>query len=139
MKGIYEKYIQGGRVLGLNPPLSLISRNIVNGPRSNNLFLVGTWVIVCIQKPSHHFLQTFRPRRMFKIVFRDSSLYPKQSRLYCLLRLISASADYIINICSMIKLCTNSKTAIFNIKGFGHLIMSQQGKRKIKSLLDFYT
>jgi len=30
------------------------------------------------QEPSHHFLQTFRPLRMFKIVFGDSSLYPKQ-------------------------------------------------------------
>jgi len=38
----------------------------------NNLVLVGFWVIVCIQKPSHHFLQTFRPLRTFKIVFRDS-------------------------------------------------------------------
>jgi len=42
-----------------------ISRNIVNGPKSNNQVLVGIWVIVCIQKPSHHFLQTFRPLRMF--------------------------------------------------------------------------
>jgi len=39
---------------------------------------MGTWVIVCVQKPSHHFLQTFRPLRMFEIVFRVSSLYPKQ-------------------------------------------------------------
>jgi len=27
--------------------------------------LVGIYVSVCIQKPSHHFLQTFRPLRMF--------------------------------------------------------------------------
>jgi len=33
---------------------------------------VGIWVIICIQKPSHHFLQTFGPLRMFKIVFRDT-------------------------------------------------------------------
>jgi len=59
-----------------------ISRSIVNGPKSNNLVLVGIWVIVCIQKPSNHFLQTFRPLRMFKIVFRDSWLHPKQSRAY---------------------------------------------------------
>jgi len=32
---------------------------------------------------------------MFKIVFRDSSLDPKQLYLFCLLRLISASADRI--------------------------------------------
>jgi len=44
---------------------------------------------------------------MFKIVFRDSSLYPKQLSLFCLLRLVSASADridYITNFCSMIEL-----------------------------------
>jgi len=40
--------------------------------------LVEIWVIVGVQKPYHHFLQTFRPLVMFKIVFRDSSLYPKQ-------------------------------------------------------------
>jgi len=38
---------------------------------------MGIWVIVCIQKPSHHFWQTSHALRMFKIVFRDSSLYPK--------------------------------------------------------------
>ena len=68
---------------------------------------MGIWVIVCIQKPSHHFLPTFRPLCMFKIVFRDSSLYPKQLSLFCLLRLISASADrigYITNFCIMIEL-----------------------------------
>jgi len=30
-------------------------------------------------------LQTFRPLRMFKIVFRDSPLYPKQLSSFCLL------------------------------------------------------
>jgi len=51
---------------------------------------VGIWVIVCIQKPSHHFLQTFRPLHMFKIVFRDSLLYPKQ---LCFVFFVSAMAD----------------------------------------------
>ena len=37
---------------------------------------MGIWVIVCIQKPSHHFLQTFCPLRMFKIALCDSWLYP---------------------------------------------------------------
>jgi len=36
---------------------------------------MGIWVILCVQKPSHRLLQTFRPLRMFKVVFRDSSLY----------------------------------------------------------------
>jgi len=74
------------------------------------------WVIVCVQKPSHHSLQTFRPLRMFEIVFRDSSLYPKQLSLFCLLRLISASADrigYITSFCSMIKLLQELKNSSF--------------------------
>jgi len=64
--------------------------------KSNNWVLVGIWVIICIQKPSHHFLQTFCPVRMFKIV-----------SLFCLLRLISASAAriaYITSFCSMMEL-----------------------------------
>jgi len=52
---------------------------------------VGIWAIVCLQKLSHHLLQTFRPQRMFKIVFRNSSLYPKQLSLFCLLWLISGN------------------------------------------------
>jgi len=54
-----------------------ISKNIVNGLKSNNYVLVEIRATVCVQKPPHHFLHTLRPLRMFKIVFRDSSLYPK--------------------------------------------------------------
>jgi len=78
---------------------------------------------------------------MFKIVFRDCSLYPKPLHLFCLLRLISARADpigYITNFCIMIELLQSSKTAVVNIEAFRHLIMFQQGKRKTESLLDFY-
>jgi len=110
-----------------------ISRNLVNGSKSNNCVSVGIWVIVCVQKPSHHFLQTFRPPRM-QIVFGDSSLYPKQLHSFCLLMLIRASADpigFITNFCSM-NCCSSSKRAIANIEAFSHLIMSQQGKRKSK-------
>ena len=67
----------------------------------------GIFVIVCVQKPSHQFLQIFRPLDMFKIVLRDSSLYLKQLPLFFLPRLISASVKhigYISNFCSMIKL-----------------------------------
>jgi len=42
-----------------------ISRNIVTGPKSNDYILVWILAIVCIQKPPHHFLQTFRPLHMF--------------------------------------------------------------------------
>jgi len=79
---------------------------------------------------------------MFKIVFRDSSLYPKQLSLFCLLRLISASADrvgYISNFCSMIELLHELKNSFFNIVAFRNLIMSLEGKRKTKRFLDFYT
>ena len=102
-----------------------ISRNIVNGPKRNNYVLLGIWIIVCIQKPSPHFLQTFRP-----------SLYPLQLSLFCLLRLINGSADrsgYITNFCSVIELLHE-----FNAEAFRHLILSQQRKRKTKRLLDFH-
>jgi len=52
---------------------------------------------------------------MFKSVFHDSSLYPKQLSLFCLLRLISASADrsdYISNFCSMIQLLHELRNSI---------------------------
>jgi len=67
----------------------LISRNIVNGPKSNNYDLVGIRAFVCVQKPSHHFLQTFH--RMFKIVFWDSSLYPKQAQALIALATLAIS------------------------------------------------
>jgi len=76
--------------------------------------MVGIRAIVCVQKPSDHFLQTLH--RMFKIVFRDSSLYPKQLSLFCLLRLISASAErigYVSNFCSMIELLHELKNSFF--------------------------
>jgi len=39
----------------------------VNGPKSNNYVLVGIWLIVCVQKTSHHFLQIFRLLCLFKV------------------------------------------------------------------------
>jgi len=74
----------------------------------------GSFIIVCIQKPSHHFLTIFRPLRMFKVVLRDSSLYQKQLTLFCLLWLISASAKRIgciSNFCSMTKLLHELKNS----------------------------
>jgi len=93
-----------------------ISRSIVNGPKSNNEVLVGIRVIVCVQKPSHQFLQPFRPLRMLKIAFSDISLYLKPLHLFCLLRLISASADpinYITNFCVMIERLHELKSSSF--------------------------
>ena len=84
-----------------------ISRNIVNGLKSNNLVLAGIWLIVCVQKPSHHFCRPFVHYACFKIVFHNSSLYPKQLCLFYLLCLINACADHIgciTNFCIMIKL-----------------------------------
>jgi len=77
---------------------------------------VGIGVILCVQKPSRHFLQTFRPLLTFKFVFCDRSPYPKQLFFFCLLRLISASADrigYITNFCSMIELLHELKKSSF--------------------------
>jgi len=42
-----------------------ISRDIVNGPKSNDYVLVGIRAVVCVQTPHHHFLQTLHPLRMF--------------------------------------------------------------------------
>ena len=117
-----------------------ISRNIVNWSESNNYVLVGIRAIVCVQNISHHFFQTLH--RMFQSVFRDTTLYQKQLSLFCLLRLINASSErigYISNFYSMIELLHELKNIFFNIEAFMNLIMSQQGKRKTKSLLDFYT
>jgi len=53
---------------------------------------------------------------MFKIVFRHSSLHPKHLSLFCLLRLIIASADridYITNFCGMIELLHELKNCSF--------------------------
>jgi len=51
---------------------------------------------------------------MFKPLFSDSSLYLKQLHLFCLLRLISTSADhigYITNFCSMTELLQELKNS----------------------------
>jgi len=51
---------------------------------------------------------------MFNIVFRDSSLHPKKLSLFCLLWLISASADridYITNFLSMLELLHELKNS----------------------------
>jgi len=51
---------------------------------------------------------------MFKIMFHDNPLYPKQFSLFCLLWLNSASADsidYITSFCSMIKLLHELKNS----------------------------
>ena len=64
-----------------------ISENIVNGPKSNNYVLVGIRVIVCVQKPPHHFLQTPHP---LQIVFSDSSLVHVSETIVFIL---SAKAD----------------------------------------------
>jgi len=77
------------------------------------------------------------PLRMCKTVFRDSWLYPKQLSLYCLLWLISASADhigYITSFCSMIKLLPelkNSSCSHRSIQAFYNVFTREKGKLKI--------
>jgi len=72
---------------------------------------------------------------MFKIVFRDSSLYMKQLPWFCRLLLINSSVyriGCVTNFCiTWQNCCTSSKTAVVNIKAFKHLIMSHQGERKL--------
>jgi len=82
---------------------------------------MGIRAIVCVQKPPHHFLQALRPRRMFKIVFCDSSRYRKQLSLFCLLWLISASVHrngYNTNFCKMIELLHELKNSFFQHRSF---------------------
>jgi len=55
--------------------------------------------------------------------------------------MINVSADrsgYINNFCSVIELLHEFKKSFLNMEGFRKLIMSQEGKVKIDSLLDFY-
>jgi len=98
---------------------------------------VGFRAIACVQKPPHHFLQTLHPLHIFKIVFRDSSLYPKQLSLFCLLRLISASADrigHISNFCSMIELLHELKNSFFqhrSIQEFDNVPGGKKGKLNV--------
>ena len=102
---------------------------------------MGIWVILCVQKPSHHILRTFRPPPMFKIVLCDSSLYPKQLSLFFLLRLISASGDcigYITNLCSMIKLLHELKNSSFqhrSIQVFDNVSVGKKENWKFAGLL----
>jgi len=108
-----------------------ISRNVVNGPKSNNYVLVGIWAIVCVKKTSHHFLPTLH--RMFKIVFRDSTLYPKQLSLFCLLKLISARAErigYISNFCSLIELLHELKNSFFEHRSIQEFDNVSAGKKE---------
>jgi len=79
-------------------------RNIVSGPKSNNWVLVGIWVIVCIEEPSHHFLQTFRHYECLRLCSAIVRFIRNNCLYFCLLWLISASAGYITNFCSMIGL-----------------------------------
>jgi len=99
-------------------------------------------VIVCVQKPSHHSLQSFRPLRMFQIAFRDSSLYLK----YCLCFVCYSWSAQVLtvlatlpNSVALYNCCTSSNTVVFNIQAFRHFIMSQQGKRKLFSGLLYIT
>jgi len=65
---------------------------------------------------------------MFQIVFRDSSLYPKQLSVFCLLWLISACANsmcYLTKLCSMTELLHDLKKTVVDIEAFMDLVVSQ--------------
>jgi len=117
-----------------------ISSNIVNGLKSNRLIVF--WWEFGLSSASRNHLTTFcRPSVHYAcFMFRDCLLYPKQLSLFFLLRLMSASADCngcITNFCSMIELLHELKNS--NTEAFRNFIMSQQGNKKTKRLLDFYT
>jgi len=86
-----------------------ISRNTANGPKSNNQISEGISVIIISPLSADLSCTTH-----VDFVLRDRSLHPKQSPLFCLLRLICASADrigYISNFCSMIDLLHGLKNS----------------------------
>jgi len=78
---------------------------------------------------------------MFKIVFSDSSFYLKKLHLFCLLRLISASADpigYITSFCSMRKLfheLKNSTCQQRSIQAFDNVSTGKKENYKFAGLL----
>jgi len=91
-----------------------ISRKIVNGQKSNRIL----WESGLSSASRNHLAAFCRPFVHYacKIVFRDSSLYPKQLSLFYLLWLISASAyriGYITNFCSMTELLHKLKNSSF--------------------------
>jgi len=70
---------------------------------------------------------------MFKIMFCDSSLYPKQLSLFCLLRLISTRADsidYVTNLCSMIELLHEFKNSSFQNRSIQAFDNVSAGKKE---------
>jgi len=79
-------------------------------------------------------LQTFRTLRVFKIVFRDSSLYAKHLSLFCLLWLSSASADRIGYIIT--KFCS---TVVPKLWYANHQRYAKAFKVVRETLLFFYT
>ena len=93
-----------------------IPRNIVSWPKSNNYVLVGILAIVCVQQPPYHFLQTLHPLRMFKIVFRDSSLIRNNCFYFGCWGWSTGSADrsgYITIFCNVIELLHEFKKSFF--------------------------
>jgi len=111
---------------------------------AQKVMIMFWWEFGLLSVSRHHITTFCKPSihyACFKSVFRDSSLYPKEFSLFCLLRLISASADrngYISNFCSMVELLHQLKNSFLNIEAFRNLILSQQGKRKTERLLDVY-
>jgi len=70
---------------------------------------------------------------MFNIVFRCSSLYPKQLSLFCLQRLISASAEHIGNITNLrrtIELLHELKNSFFWPRSIQAFDREKAGKKE---------
>ena len=92
-----------------------ISRNIVNGPKSNNWDLVGISGLLSASR--NHLITFCRPFIHYACLQLCSAivwLHRKQSSLFCLLWLSSASAErigYITDFCSIIKLLQELKNS----------------------------
>jgi len=94
--------------------------------------IIRVWWESGLSSASRNYLTTFyRPfvhYARLRFVFCDSSLYPKQLSLFCLIWRLNACADdigYITNIYSVIELLHELKTTVVDTEAFQNLKMSQ--------------
>jgi len=118
-----------------------ISRNIANGPK---VIIRFRWESASSSASRNHLTTFCRPFVYYACLSLCSAIvhFIQNNCLYvvCLgwsAKALSPFATLPISVAWQ-NCCTSSKTAVIKIGAFRHLIMSQKGKRKTKSLLDFY-
>jgi len=121
-----------------------ILRNIANGPKSNTVIRF-LWESGLSSASRNHLTTFCRPCVHYACLRLCSAIvhFIQNSFLYFVCfgwsaHALTALATLPVSV-AWLNCCTSSKTAVVNIEALRHLIMFQQGKRKTKSLLDFYT